>query len=83
MKRITLATSIGLAFFLATVSPARVGLLAGPAQNPPSQSSAQPLFRPLRERDFRIAISLLLLDLYIGEFESCRIWIGGVPKLGC
>ena len=42
MKRITLATSIGLAFFLATASPARVGLLAGPAQNPPSQSSAQP-----------------------------------------
>ena len=42
MKRITLATSIGLAIFLATVSPARVGLLAGPAQNPPSQGSAQP-----------------------------------------
>jgi hypothetical protein len=42
----------------------------------------QPLFRPRRERDFRVAISVLLLDLYIGEFESCWIWIGGVPKLG-
>jgi hypothetical protein len=33
-----------------------------------SHMNGQPLFRHARERDFHIAISLDLLDLYIGEF---------------
>ena len=45
------------------------------------QSSAK---APYSKKTLKLTkvILLLLLDLDISEFESCWIWIGGVPILG-